>query len=141
MFDSSQNYKLQTGAKISNTFFQIHMAGFPGTSVGLAWLAELGASTNEGSERGRVGGWRWAPPRRARMRRPVATAGPWAQVWDVDVAEGATAKAGDDADGGQKRSSKEKEIEEHERGGRNMPAEWTALGQGTVCMPKTCFIA
>jgi len=39
------------------------------------------------------------PPRRARMRRPVATAGPWVQIWDVDEAEGATAKAGDEADG------------------------------------------
>ena len=39
------------------------------------------------------------PPRRARMRRPVATAGPWVQIWDVDDAEGATAKAGDEADG------------------------------------------
>ena len=44
------------------------------------------------------------------MRRQVATAGPWVQIRDVDGAQGVTAKAGDEADGGQKRGSREKEI-------------------------------
>ena len=47
-----------------------------------------------------------------------------AQVWDVDGAVGATAKAGDEADGGQKRVSKEKQIEENESVACIMLAEW-----------------
>ena len=70
------------------------------------------------------------------MRRPVATAGPWVQIWDVDEAEGATAKAGDEADGRQKRASKEKQIEENETMACIMLAEWPVLGEGTVCMPR-----
>ena len=34
----------------------------------------------------------------------------------------------------------EKEIEENETAGRTMLAEWTELGQGTVCMAKTCMV-
>ena len=59
-----------------------------------------------------------------------------AQVWDVDGAVGATAKAGDEADGGQKRASKEKQIEENETMACIMLAEWPVLGEGTVCMPR-----
>ena len=51
-----------------------------------------------------------------------------AQVWDVDGAVGATAKAGDEADGRQKRSSKEKQIEENENVACIMLAEWPVLG-------------
>ena len=50
------------------------------------------------------------PPRAGADGEAEATAGPWAQVRDVDGAQGVTAKAGDEADGGQKRGSREKEI-------------------------------
>ena len=54
----------------------------------------------------------------------------------MDGAVGATAKAGDEADGGQKRASKEKQIEENESVACIMLAEWPVLGEGTVCMPR-----
>ena len=58
-----------------------------------------------------AGNPRWdSPPRAGADGEAEATAGPWAQVRDVDGAQGVTAKAGDEADGGQKRGSREKEI-------------------------------
>ena len=51
-----------------------------------------------------------------------------AQVWDVDGAVGTTAKVGDEADGRQKRASKEKQIEENESVACIMLAEWPVLG-------------
>ena len=48
------------------------------------------------------------PPGRARMGRRTRQRGPGRR--DVDGAEGVTAKAGDEADGGEKRGSREKEI-------------------------------